>query len=379
MKKLISLLLAVGMLFGMCAATAEGAPEDDPAAFTVGGVRVTASELEAETRLYLFLAALECAEYGEDYYILDPENIDDRADLAVMDMEEHIANRILAEEASVGTLSAADEEAIRESAHEEWERYRGIAWSDYGMAFLPAGEYEFVDEDPEGNITRYFASFGLTEEALVRFAREDLISDRVRESVIAGLADKSRDDQINYYVQWYFRKLEEIGVEEDAEVIASVKEKIAGDPDEEPGDDFEGFELGILINDEWYELGYSTLSDFTEYGWTWEQEADGVYAFEVPETGSWFYVRTENDSAEGKIVMIDLMWADGLDVSYQGVNAGTNAGDEEESMWDFLEAYYETEVNDDGTLQAWQEFSDGRRLLIETKDRTVRLTLVSGE
>ena len=293
MKKLVLAALAVAMLLAaLCGAAAEEATESDPVAFSVGDVQVTASELEAETRLYLFMAALECAEYGEDYYILDPELIDDRADLAVMDIEEHIANRILADDAGVGTLSPDDEEAVRESAHEEWERYRAIAWSENGMAFLPAGDYEVVDGDPEGNITRYFASFGLTEEVLVRFAREELISDRVRESVIEGLSDKSRDEQINYYVQWYFRKLEEIGVTEYKDVIAQVKERLGEDPSGNAGDDFEGFELCVMIDHELYELGASTLHDFEKSGWTWTKEADGVFAFEIPETGSWLYART---------------------------------------------------------------------------------------
>ncbi len=379
MKKLISLLLVIGMLFGSYAATAEGEPDNDPVAFSVGDVQVTASELEAETRLYLFVAALECAEYGEDYDILDPENIDDRADLAVMDFEEHIANRILAGEAGIGTLSPSDEESVRDEAHEEWERYQGIAWSEKNMAFLPAGDYEMIDGDPEGNITRYFASFGLTEEVLVRFAREELIANRVRESVTETLTDMSRDEQIDYYVRWYFRKLDEIGVAENADVIAQVKEHLGEDPSGNAGDDFEGFERCVLIDHELYELGASTLRDFEAAGWTWTQEADGTYAFEVPKTGSWFYAQTENDAEDGKIVMLDLMFADGLEVSYQGINAGTEADESDESMWDFLEDNYDAEMNDDGTLQAWQTFSDGRRLLIETKDRTVRLTLVSGE
>ena len=381
MKKLILTVLAIMMAAGaLCGASAEGMPESDPIAFVVGDIQVKASELEAETRLYLFMAALECAESGEEYYILDPENVDDRAYLAVMDIEERIANRILADEMGVAVLSDEDEESIRKSASEEWERYREIAWNDNGMAFLPAGDYDVVDGDPEGNITRYFASFGLTEEVLARIAREGLIADRIRESVTADLADKSRDEQINYYVQWYFRKLDEIGVEEDEDVIERVKEKLAEDPGEGPGDDNEGFELGILINGGWYELGYSTLRDFEAAGWTWTQEADGVYAFEVPEAGSWFYARTENDDADGKIIMLDLMYADGLEVRYQGHNAGTeDDGTETESMWEFLEENYNAVTDEEGTLQAWQAFSDGRRLLIETKDRTLRLTLDEGE
>ena len=78
-------------------------------------------------------------------------------------------------------------------------------------------------------------------------------------------------------------------------------------------------------------------------------------------------------------MMLDLMWADGLEIVYQGINAGAEADETEESMWDFLTENYEAETNDDGTLQAWQEFSDGRRLLIETKDRTIRLTRAAGE
>ena len=376
MRRFMAAVLAVLMMLCVFPAIAEETYDGSMIAFSVGDTQVTASELEAETRLYLFMAALECAEYEEDYDIMDPENIDDRAYLAVMDMEERIANRILMEQEGIPPLSAEDEEAILESAREEWERYRGIAWSDSGIAFLPAGNYQVVDGDPEGNITRYFAGFGLTEETLAGIVREEMISSRIRQSVFDTLADMTTDQKIDYYVQWQKDKMDEIGVTENQEVIALVRDRLAEDPSETAGDDFDAFDRTVMINGTYYELGTDTLQSFAAAGWTWTQESDGVYAFEVPETGSWFYVRTENDDPETPVVMVDLMWADGLEAEYLGIDVSTE-GDEGTSLWDYLEEYYDTEINEEGTLQAAYGMPDGRTVLIETTGRTIRLTLMA--
>lgn len=376
MRRFMAAVLAVLMMLCVFPAIAEETYDGSMIAFSVGDTQVTASELEAETRLYLFMAALECAEYEEDYDIMDPENIDDRAYLAVMDMEERIANRILMEQEGIPPLSAEDEEAILESAHEEWERYRGIAWSDSGIAFLPAGNYQVVDGDPEGNITRYFAGFGLTEETLAGIVREEMISSRVRQSVFDTLADMTTDQKIDYYVQWQKDKMDEIGVTENQEVIALVRDRLAEDPSETAGDDFDAFDRTVMINGTYYELGTDTLQSFAAAGWTWTQESDGVYAFEVPETGSWFYIRTENDDPEAPVVMVDLMWADGLEAEYLGIDVSTE-GDEGTSLWDYLEEYYDAEINEEGTLQAVYGMPDGRTVLIETTGRTIRLTLMA--
>ena len=379
MRKFVAAVLAMVMVFAMCAAIAEGADESDPAAFSVGDTQVTASELEAETRLYLFMAVLECAEYGEDYDIMDPENVDDRAYLAVMDMKERIANRIIMEEEGIAPLSADEEKEAAENGREEWERYRKIAWSDNGLAFLPAGDYEIIDGDPEGNITRYFASFGLTEAGLEAYAREEMIGNKVREYVIGALADMTSDQKIEYYIKWYNQKLDEIGISENPEVIALVVERLSEDPSEFGGDDFEAFDRTLLIGDTYYELGYDTLRSFEAAGWTWTQENDGTYAFEVPETGSWFYVRTENDDPDGPVMMIDLMWADGLAAEYMGIDVSTGGDADSSSLWDYLAEVYNAETDDEGTLQARDELQDGRILLIETKGQTIRLTLTAGE
>ena len=376
MRRFMAAVLAVLMMLCVFPAIAEETYDGSMIAFSVGNTQVTASELEAETRLYLFMAALECAEYEEDYDIMDPENIDDRAYLAVMDMEERIANRILMEQEGIPPLSAEDEEAILESAREEWERYRGIAWSDSGIAFLPAGNYQVVDGDPEGNITRYFAGFGLTEETLAGIVREEMISSRIRQSVFDTLADMTTDQKIDYYVQWQKDKMDEIGVTENQEVIALVRDRLAEDPSETAGDDFDAFDRTVMINGTYYELGTDTLQSFAAAGWTWTQESDGVYAFEVPETGSWFYVRTENDDPETPVVMVDLMWADGLEAEYLGIDVSTE-GDEGTSLWDYLEEYYDAEINEEGTLQAVYGMPDGRTVLIETTGRTIRLTLMA--
>ena len=168
MKKLTAILLILVLLLSALSAFAEDA--DDPAALVIGEHEVTRSELKDALTLYMFEAALSCAENGYGFDIVDRLNIEDEMDKLVFDMERWYVSEDLARGMDLYPLRMAAAVRAKVEAEERWTHYRGIAWSDNGMAFLPAGDYELREDDPEGNITRYFASFGLTKEALYQKA-----------------------------------------------------------------------------------------------------------------------------------------------------------------------------------------------------------------
>lgn len=137
---------------------------------------------------------------------------------------------------------------------------------------------------------------------------------------------------------------------------------------------FRTYECAVWVGNAWYELGYNVLSDFSSNGWTWEQEEDSVFALQYPGTACYVYARTIDNTPDTRLVMLDLMWADEIESEYQGFPAGPDTGDDH-GLWDFLIREYGAEINEEGTLQARISLKLGRTLLVELKDRAVRLTL----
>ena len=198
-------------------------------AITVGDEKISAAELKEEIRLELIRSALECAEYGYEYDTVDPENIDDRADIVAFDLELRAVVREQAQQLGTDVLTPAAEEAIEKEVQETWDRYSAIAHSDNGMAFLPAGEYEPVEGDPEETLKRYFASFGLTKDALRRIITAEHIDTQLETVAIAGKGLKSRDEIIDYYTDWILERYDEMNPVRNQDVIDRVVRELAGE------------------------------------------------------------------------------------------------------------------------------------------------------
>ena len=244
------------------------------------------------------------------------------------------------------------------------------------MAFLPAGDYELREDDPEGNITRYFASFGLTKEALYQKAVWEQAHDEVKKSVTAFMAGQSEDEIIDYFSDWFLEKMDEVSIREDQDVIADVVNELCEDPSEyQEGDDFESYERSIVIEGVYYTLGDSTIRDLENEGWDWTQEKDGRFRFQVTEDSNWFYARTDNGQPEGHLIMIDMTSA--YDIAYEYLGYGFDRAfdpEEDADIYQLIEDVYSGEYNEEGVLQARTEVSRGT-LLIELAENTLRLTL----
>ena len=213
----------------------DAAPEemsDDPSAeiaITVGDEKITADVLKDEIRLELIRSALECAGYGYEYDTVDPENIADRADTVAFDLELRAVVREQARKLGADVLTPEAEEAVEKEVQETWDRYTAIARSDNGMAFLPAGEYEPVEGNPEETLERYFASFGLTKDALRRIAAAEQTDTQVETVVIAGKGLKTRDEIIDYYTDWILERYDEMNPVRNNDVINRVIQELAGE------------------------------------------------------------------------------------------------------------------------------------------------------
>lgn len=220
-KKLLSVLLALACVFTQTAA--EAFISGDAPVITVDGTEITWAELKAEVRLELFLGALRCAGYGYALDIVDPLTIEDEMDKVMFAMEDRIATLSLVQENGI-TLAEEDLLRAKEAAAEEWRQYRDIAFSDNGLAYLPAGDYEPAD-DPEENVTKYFASFGLTEDALYARACADLLEEKLRAAYTAGM--EGTDEELRMaYIDWTLEAYYEAEIFEDWDAVERLQETL---------------------------------------------------------------------------------------------------------------------------------------------------------
>lgn len=381
MKKIIALLTALALLLTAFCAFSEGEDDpDDPAALIVNSHEMSRSELKDAATLYLFESALSCAGYGYGFDILDPLNIEDDMDKLVFELESWYTTLDLAQSMGLYPLDAEAEAAAAQAAEETWQQYRAVAWSDDGMAYLPAGNYQYREDDPEGNITRYFASFGLTKEAVLEEAVRDQTHEELKKAVTAGLTDMTEDEIIAWFADWFLDKMDEQYIVEYDDVIWRVMDELAEDPTEnQDGDGYEAYERSILIEDIYYTLGESTIPDFERNGWKWTRTEDGRFAFRVTEEGNYFYVKTDNGQPDGKLTMVDLFYA--YDISYEYLGFGFDRAynpDSETDVYTYIESIYGVNYTDEGVLQARTEVRGGT-LLIEIGEGALRLTLETAD
>lgn len=129
--------------------------------------------------------------------------------------------------------------------------------------------------------------------------------------------------------------------------------------------------LTVTVDGVSYRLGRSTARDFAANGWRYTVESDGTYSFYSPENESYFYVRTQNGAAGDPVTEINLLWADGVQASYNGFPADGDRADGL-SLWDWLTASYGAKENDEGTLTAQIALAGGI-LTVTTPDTRVYL------
>lgn len=199
-KRLLCALLALVCLLSQALA--------EETVISVDGNEITRAELKQAVRLELFLGALQCTGYGYALDIVDPLTIEDEMDKVIFALEDRIVIHNLAAEYGIA-LDEDDLLTAREDADAEWQKYRDIAFSDNGMAFLPAGNYEPAD-DPEETVTRYFASFGLTYDALLERSCDWLLEEKLKAAYTKDM-DGTEDELLMAFVEW---QLEDFGTSE---------------------------------------------------------------------------------------------------------------------------------------------------------------------
>ena len=210
-KRLLCALLALVCLLSQALA--------EETVISVDGNEITRAELKQAVRLELFLGALQCAGYGYALDIVDPLTIEDEMDKVVFALEDRIVIHNLAAEYGIA-LDEDDLLTAREDADAEWQQYRDIAFSDNGMAFLPAGDYEPAD-NPEENVTRYIASFGLTQDVLLERSCDWLLEEKLKAAYTDGL-EGTPDELLMAFVEWQLEIFDQYEIIEDMDAIENL-------------------------------------------------------------------------------------------------------------------------------------------------------------
>ena len=196
-------------------------------AVTVNGTVIAPEELEDAMLRHQIRAALRCASYGYGYDMVDRLNIIDAMSKVLFDLEEEILIREQAEALGVDALSDREEEQARALAQEQWTEYLQIAGSENGMAFLPAGNYTVIRDDPQGSLAGYLSSFGLTEEWLYQEARGEIVEEKLMQAVTSHLSDAAEEEKLDYYVSWLLERRDQAAISENALAVAEVCLKLA--------------------------------------------------------------------------------------------------------------------------------------------------------
>ena len=191
-------------------------------ALTVDDIEITPRELEEAMRRHLLQSAINVNSYGHEYDITDRDNIIDTLDKVLFDLEIRAVIQEQAEEMGLDDLTVEEYDGIWTSLEEEWQRIFDKLASDDMMARLPAGNYRKAENDPEGNITRYLASFGVTEETIFDDLYHQALEDKLKEAVTKEMEAASGDEKTEAYTDWLLERFWEADIHEYGVGIAEV-------------------------------------------------------------------------------------------------------------------------------------------------------------
>ena len=191
-------------------------------AITVNGWDISPEELEQAMLCHLFQSAVNVSSYGHEYDITDRDNIIDTLDKVLFDLEIRAVIEDQAERLGVDELTEEEYDLLWNETQDSWQALRDALYGENAMAFLPAGDYHWVEGDDEGNITRYLASFGVTEDILYDMLYDQTLEQKLLEAVTADMENADEDEKLDVYTNWILERFWEADIHENGVGIAEV-------------------------------------------------------------------------------------------------------------------------------------------------------------
>ena len=191
-------------------------------AVKVDDAAVFPEELEEVMRRRLFLAALEVTARGFAYDTVDRDNIIDMLDKTLFDLEFDAVLRNQAEKLGLDDFTDAEYDQMWNEAEEAWRAVYAQMYGENALAFLPAGDYEMIEGDDEGNVVRYLASFGVTEESFFDEMYLERLDAKLQDSVTRSMENASEDEKTSFYIDWLSDRFDEADIHEYGTAVAEV-------------------------------------------------------------------------------------------------------------------------------------------------------------
>ena len=201
--------LTAAMVTAYAAKGGEEAPAPNDyfasAAITVNGEVITPQELEEAMRGHLLRSALQARAYGHEYDMADRNNIIDVLDKELFDLELRAVIREQAAEMGLDVLTTEEYDRLWNEIEKELEALRSQ-----------------LSSDPEGNITRYLASFGLTEATVYSRLYDQMLEEKLREAVTGTMEYANEEEKTEAYTDWLLEQYWEADIHENGVGIAEV-------------------------------------------------------------------------------------------------------------------------------------------------------------
>lgn len=191
-------------------------------AITVDGWEISPEELEQAMLCHLLQSAVNVSSYGHEYNITDRDNIIDTLDKVLFDLEIRAVIQHQAEQLDVDELTEEEYGQLWSETEASWQALRGALYGENALAFLPAGDYHWIEGDDDGNITRYLASFGITEDTLYDMLYDQLLEQKLLEAVTAPMENAGEDEKLAVYTSWILERFWEADIHENGVGIAEV-------------------------------------------------------------------------------------------------------------------------------------------------------------
>ncbi|MBQ9324703.1 MAG: hypothetical protein IJ246_02920 [Clostridia bacterium] len=224
MKRFLCLILV--LILGMSVASEAGAVYFSEIAITIEDTEITSEELESAMNQHLIISALYAASAGHDTNITDGLTIIDVLTKVTFDLEQRQVIRNQAALYGIDQLTIEETVRARVQASKKYQAYLDMLFSENAFYFLPAGNYEYVDDDTQGNAKRYLESFGLTEDALYLEEIDWILDEKLKNVILSQVQDT--DISEDYYIDWFMDAYYDTYIYEDAVAIAEVCLKLAG-------------------------------------------------------------------------------------------------------------------------------------------------------
>ncbi len=193
-KALLALMLVMAVMLSGCALIKKDAAVDAATEIIrLGDQVVTKAEIQSEVNYQLqYMQQLYSQYYGSGYDVTDPENIKNTQDEVISQYKNLLATRAKIAEKGCDQLTEEEETKAKEDAASTYESY---------LNQYIAGNYadsEKTEEEKKTEAAAELTAMGVTEEELLKNARESIANEKLRTLVTENVTVTEEEIKAEY-------------------------------------------------------------------------------------------------------------------------------------------------------------------------------------